>query len=137
MTIMMIIWKWWWGLLWQWYNDCGDDDNDFLMIMKVMMMTTSKDLVAPDQVCNPRLSWHGKIPRSRVHRYQIFDIIIILPEECYGDTKDLTTIDSIISKIYSLLLKYGTAPAYFDLKGIGTIIPCCWNMTWNFPNVLH
>ena len=97
----------------QWYNDCDDneggDDNDFMMIMKVMVMATWKDLVAPVQVCNPKLSWHGKIPRSRVHRYQIFDIIIILPEECYGDTKDLTTIDSIISKIYLLLLKYGTA----------------------------
>ena len=44
----------------QWYNDYddneGDDENDFMMIMKAMMMTTSKDLVAPSQVCNPKLS---------------------------------------------------------------------------------
>ena len=44
----------------QWYSDCDDDMNDdnsgFNMIMKVMMMMTSKDLVARDQVCNPRLS---------------------------------------------------------------------------------
>ena len=72
-------------LIMQWYDDYddneGDDENDFMMIMKAMMMTTSKDLVAPSQVCNPKLSWHGKIPRSRVKRYQILDIIIILLED--------------------------------------------------------
>ena len=91
----------------QWYNDYddnkGDDDNYFMMIMKVMMMTTWKDLVAPVQVCNPKLSWHGKIPRSRVNRYQIFDIIIILLEEYYGD----------LLKIWQQLIRWFQKYIYF------------------------